>query len=468
MSQSAPLFYKAGSESETLHRRITPTADQYVEQKNRWNDLAEFLKERLSAATGLSLRTWLQGSYKFRTQVRPCALGVEFDIDLGVYYEWAGAPGDGVHEPHELKALVQVALEEYLADDENDAIEVVHPKERCCRIRFEGDFHIDVPCYHLDSDADARALATETKGWEESDPKAIYEWFKKCQDDVPRKRLRRVVRYLKTWAGLQIKDEKERPSSILWTVLAADAFDELEENVTDDDDTLEQVSTLIADRLDGEAVVENPANTVEDLNRLDAKATIALIAKLRSLADIGKRARQVGDIAAAAEIWSEAFDHFFPMPEDTEEGTQALAESALQKSASALAVFSFVPDVAVTAVSKTNKHVAPIVGFNSIQAIPKECDITFTVVNPHSLPAGATLKWTVRNHGPEAAAENDLGHVAGHGLEVTRGSKYNGDHSMDLSVFVGGKPIGRRRIFVKIRGQAIAPRRKKSGRQFIR
>jgi len=43
---------------------------------------------------------------------------------------------------------------------------------------FRPDFHIDVPCYHLDPDRDARALATETGGWEESDPKAIYQWFK--------------------------------------------------------------------------------------------------------------------------------------------------------------------------------------------------------------------------------------------------------------------------------------------------
>ena len=468
MSQSTKLFYQGASESETLHRRITPTADQFVDQKDRWNDLAEFLIERLATETGLGLRTWLQGSYKFRTQIRPWAAGAEFDIDLGLYYEWPGAPGDGVHEPEELKALVQAALQEYLADDENDAIEVTDAKERCCRIRFEGDFHIDLPCYHLDPDADARSLATETNGWEESDPKAIYEWFKNCQDDVLRKRLRRIVRYLKMWVRLRSEDEEERPSSILLTVLAADAFEDLDESVIDDDDTLEQLATLIADRLDEEAAVENPANITEDLNRLDANATIALIKNLRALADIGKRARQSGDIAAAAEIWAEAFDHFFPMPEDTEEGTQALAESALQNSKTALAVFSFMPDVTVTAVSKTNKHVAPIKGFNAIQSIPKECDITFRVANPQLLPAGATLKWTVRNHGPEAAAENDLGHVAGHALEVTRGSTYNGDHSMDLSVFVGGKPVGRRRIFVKIRGQAIAPRHKKRVRQFPR
>ncbi|MDB5712868.1 MAG: hypothetical protein JWO15_265 [Sphingomonadales bacterium] len=84
MSQVTQLFYHASSESETLHRRITPTADQYVEQKDRWSDLAEFLKTRLATETGHGLRTWLQGSYKFRTQIRPWAAHAEFDIDLGI------------------------------------------------------------------------------------------------------------------------------------------------------------------------------------------------------------------------------------------------------------------------------------------------------------------------------------------------------------------------------------------------
>lgn len=246
MSQSAKLFYQAGSESETLHRRITPTADQFTAQADRWNDLAQFLIKRLTENTGYSIRTWLQGSYKFRTQIRPWVIGAEFDIDLGIYFEWEGKPEDGAHTPEELKALVQNALVDYNDDEDNEATGVADPKERCCRITFALDFHIDVPCYHLDSERDARTLATETRGWEVSDPKQIYEWFNNCQADVPRKKLRRLIRYLKMWAALRI-EEAERPSSILLTVLATEAFNSLDLNaIVDDDDILEKAATLIA------------------------------------------------------------------------------------------------------------------------------------------------------------------------------------------------------------------------------
>lgn len=452
MSHSAKLFYQAGSASETLHRRITPTADQFTAQKDRWNDLAEFLGERLTQSSGYSIRTWLQGSYKFRTQIRPWMVGAEFDIDLGIYFEWKGEPKDGDHSPEELKAFVQNALVDYQDDQDNEATGVADPKERCCRIAFAPDFHIDVPCYHLDSERDARALATETKGWEVSDPKQIYEWFKNCQEDVPRKKLRRLIRYLKMWAALRI-EEAERPSSILLTVLAAEAFDSLDLNtVVDDDDIMEEAAMLIGDRLDGDPTVPNPVNPDEDVNRMEIRAVVKLVAKLRDLASIGERARLAADISAAAEIWSEAFDQFFPMPEDTEEGTQALAKSQ------AITVYAYTPDIIVTATPRDNRYVKPIQGLNEIRPVPKNCDINFTIARPDLLPAGCTLKWTVRNHGREAAMENDMGHVAGTGTSVERHTAYNGDHAMDLTIFLGGRPVGRRRITVKVRGQAIPPR----------
>lgn len=452
MSQAAKLFYHAGSESETLHRRITPTADQFTAQKDRWSDLAEFLVKRLAEDSGYSIRTWLQGSYKFRTQIRPWAVGAEFDIDLGIYFEWKGEPEDGGYTPEDLKAFVQSALIDYQDDEDNEATGVADPKERCCRIAFAPDFHIDVPCYHLDSESDARRLATETKGWEVSDPKQIYEWFKNCQGDVTRKKLRRMIRYLKMWSALRIK-EAERPSSILLTVLAAEAFDSLDlDAVVDDDDILEEAATLIADRLEYDPTVPNPVNPNEDVNRLEVEAVAKLVAKLRDLNSIGERARLAADISAAAEIWSEAFGHFFPMPEDTEEGTQALAKSQ------AMAVYAYTPDIVVTATPRNNRDVKPIQGLNEIRPVPKDCDIKFAIARPDLLPDGCTLKWTVRNHGREAALENDMGHVAGTGTSVERHTAYNGDHAMDLTIFLGGRPVGRRRIDVKVRGAAIPPR----------
>ena len=121
MGIAADLFHSSDPDRETLHRRITPTDDQQTAQQERWNDLADFLKARLKNDTGCSMRTWLQGSYKFGTQIRPHNAHAQFDIDLGLYFEWEGEPEEGDYEPKELKALVQDALLDYHSDAENDA-----------------------------------------------------------------------------------------------------------------------------------------------------------------------------------------------------------------------------------------------------------------------------------------------------------------------------------------------------------
>jgi len=99
MSIAADLFHSTMPRGETLHRRITPTEEQFEDQKTRWNDLASYLRIRLRNDTGLPTSAWLQGSYKFGTQIRPWKLNAEFDIDLGFYFRWEGRPADGVDEP---------------------------------------------------------------------------------------------------------------------------------------------------------------------------------------------------------------------------------------------------------------------------------------------------------------------------------------------------------------------------------
>ena len=250
MPHAARLFFKQNSD-RTLHARVTPSSEQVQTQQARWNDLADFLKARLKDDTGYAISTWLQGSYKFATQIRPSQTGREFDIDLGLYFEWSGEDDAGEYDPSGFKKFVQNALEDYAADKDNDARDLDDPKERCGRVHFEPDFHIDVPCYHLDRDDDRRALATETNGWEESDPKAIYKWFRDLDEDAVRTLIRRLVRYLKMWAALKIDDEQDRPSSIMLTVLAGEEFGKIDRAACDgDDELLETLITLIADRFE--------------------------------------------------------------------------------------------------------------------------------------------------------------------------------------------------------------------------
>ena len=469
MSSAARLFNSKSD--QTLYSRITPSKEQFATQQARWNDLRDFLKSRLKEDTGYPISSWLQGSYKFDTQIRPSESGAEFDIDLGLYFEWAGADDEGDYDPEGFKQFIQNALLDYAGDDDNDASGVDDPKERCGRISFKPDFHIDVPCYHLDRHEDRRALATETRGWEDSDPKAIYQWFKDLfEDAADRALLRRLVCYLKMWAALKI-DEESRPSSITLTVLVGEAMEEIDRSeISDDDDILEAIITSIADRVEGDAEVPNPASTGENLNRLDADATQSLASNLREFEDTARRANAATNEANAAEIWTEAFEHFFPMPEDLDEedgkAKEEGARTGLAKS-TALMTYAFDPQIRVRAVSKDNANYVKE-GVNVLPTIVKNCSIRFELLNANQLPQGSAIRWTVRNRGHEAWNKNDIGHYSGDAYVSEEHSAYTGNHAMDLTVYQYGRIIGRRRVEIVVRGQAMPARNLPNKRAFRR
>jgi hypothetical protein len=454
MGVASAFFFDSDSENETLHRRVTPTDEQFQLQQARWNDLADHLRTDLSKRTGYAIRTWLQGSYKFATQVRPPRKGEEFDIDLGFYFLWNGRPADGEHTPQELRQHIQDSLKSY-ARSADDVREVAAPKPRCCRIHYDDDFHVDVPCYHLDSDRDARTLAT-SHGWEESDPKALYKWFKEQFDDAERARVRRQIRYLKAWAGLRFELEGGgRPSSVLLTILAAEAVFGMtqDERSSADDELLHLVLSRIRARLAKSLTVKNPVDEEENLNRLPDAQAKAFRDALKEFHDIAEEAVAAEDEVTAADIWSRAFGHFFPMP--TVE-TASLSESsgALSK---ALAVSETLPNIMVTAVSEMNAHLS-YRGTNRIGPIPKNCRIQFRVENPDRLPAGTTVEWVARNQGAEAEAENDMGHRGKPGATWNDHSAYVGTHFMDVVFRRNGRLVGLRRIPVTITGLSV-PRR---------
>jgi hypothetical protein len=447
------LFYDASStEKQTLHRRITLSDDQFAEQQESWSALAEHLTTDLRDRSGFSVKTWLQGSYKFATQIRPIRKGEEFDIDLGIYFQWQAATDEGRPGPEVLKDYVQKSLLAYAKANPNDIAEVANPKTRCARIRYKGAFHIDVPAYHLDPDTDLRSLATED-GWEDSDPKEIYMWFRDAYDNHERAKVRRQIRYLKCWAALNFAEGKGRPSSILLTVLVAEAALKIGP-LSDDDEAFAAIVGSIIDRLTIDGVVPNPVDKSENLVRLSDDEMDAVVGMLREIQKVSARALNSESELGAADIWQEAFHHLFPMPEIHGEVTE------MRKS---LSLVSVMPEVEVTAIPRTNVNTQPFRRTNSIGPIPKNCDVYFKIANPHSLPAGATVVWMVRNEGGEAENTNDLGHYAGTGLEAKEHSAYRGTHYMDCSVRVNGQTVAMRRVPVQVSGTPM-PRRNPSSK----
>jgi hypothetical protein len=450
MGSAASLFYGANdTEKQTLHRRITPSDEQFDEQQDRWNALADHLVADLKQRSEYLIRTWLQGSYKSATQIRPVRMSEEFDIDLGVYFQWEGRPQDGRYSPKMLKGYVQESLKAYAAANTTEVKQVVAPRERCCRIRFKSSFHIDVPTYHLDAARDARHLATESGAWENSDPKAIYLWFRDLFDDLARAKVRRQIKYVKAWAALKFDLNNGRPSSILLSVLVAEAAKALgSSRLGADDETLRDILEKIVERLEGDTEVPNPIDCSENLARMTDSQMATFIERLKTFLDIAERATGKNEELAAADIWQESFEHLFPMPEVTQ---------ILVKAASQLPACSFLPDIKVSAVSRTNA-VGRFSGVNRIGPIPKNCDIDFEVTNPFSLPPNSELFWMVRNQGREAENINDLGHIAGRGLTAHERSAYRGTHYMDCVVKVADQTVAMQRVPVTITGVAM-PRR---------
>lgn len=450
MGITSSLFYNSSDpEKQTLHKRIILTEEQFDEQRERWNALADHLRADLKERTGINIRTWLQGSYKFGTQIRPVRMQEEFDIDLGLFYPWEGGPIDGPFEPNELKVITNDSLREY---ENGDVIEVViPPKIRCSRIRFKGNFHIDVPSYHINEKEDERTLATE-HGWEVSDPKQFYVWFKDFFSDEEREKVRRYIRYIKCWAALKFIGVDNRPSSTLITVLVADAAKKSPiKKMSDDDDALVLILEKVVDRLEEIPDVPNPVNENEILTeRLSPETLQDIIKRLKEFRDCAKDALGCKTLIEAVDKWSKIFDHFFPLPDSDE-------IMKMSEAGNLLPVPAAIPDVSVRALSRDNPNLK-WEGKNRIGPIPKNCTIYFHITNVSDFSFGVEFEWMVRNEGNEAENINDLGHRAGRGIKAEEHSAYRGTHFMDCVVKRNGHIISLRRIPVHI-ADMLAPKR---------
>lgn len=446
MGAAKDLFFNADASAETLNKRVRPSDDQIDYLRRKKDDLKDWLEIDLRNRTGLAISTFLQGSYRFHTLIRPLK-SKEYDVDLGVYIEWS-EPRDAI-SASDCRSEVQQSVKEF-ADSNDDTEEVSEPaKKRCSRVRYKNDFHIDIPVYHYNPVSKVSELAVLPNGWERSDPEAMLNWFEEALAGEDRAQVRRVIRYLKAWVSLKYEQDQAVPSSLLLTVLVVDAISELDDDPLDDDDALNQVVQRIHDRLSRSRHVQNPVrgDSDDDLNRLEANDFAVFMDHLGALVDIARRATEATEEADAAVTWSEAFDYLFPLPDVTELATEIVPGTGISVTAPKITIA--VRDSRDAAPNRFYDDSVPFVRLGNW--------LKFTITNAADLPNGAVTRWVVRNNGRQAHAKNDLGHSVVDGSMHDEHTAYLGRHYMDCEVRVNGRIHAITRVSVNVVG-AVPPR----------
>lgn len=444
MGQAARLFN--GSAEQTLYGRVTPTPEQRQFLQDQWNAMVEHLKGKLSD-WGYPISTWLQGSYKYGTLIKPVHKGEEYDVDVGIYFSWDPEETEASPTAQQLRTWVQNELIEYKKGVVELEEVVDPPKERCSRAVYQQQFHIDTPTYHLNPATDGRRLACLSGTWEDSDPKLLYKWFRDVVGSDNREQLRRLVRYLKGWAAVAFEEAPEaRPSSILLTVTTAEAFSEMWGarfwGISDDDALIAIVAKLY-ERLNGDRRVLNPVDKNEDLNRIPKDAWDAFLTRLAVFNDAAQAADAAEDEASAALAWEGAFSFLMPFPETDEvEVLESSSDRALMQ----------VPDIDIGVYDRKGGNLLATYR-NEVSSVPKDRWLVFNITNTHVVPQYADIAWTVRNDGGEADHIGDLGHIQrGIGMySAGESSAYLGKHYMDCVIRLNGTVFAVRRVPVHIK-----------------
>lgn len=263
-----------------------------------------------------------QGSYAMGTLVQRA--DDDYDIDDGVV-----VPGTALVGPRGAeKSGVEVRnlVRDCVHSDRFKTPPEVKPK--CVRVYYNEGHHVDIPVYRERTDENGETyLEIGAAEWERSNPRGVTAWFEaavveKSPDDDNGRQMRRVVRYLKSWASSRAS--WNLASGFILSVLV----DEKYVGYADRDDlALYECMRLIHQRLEDSLVVAHPVLSGTNITGSDADPK--MVALRDKLADALKKLKVLTDSdcsrKAALDAWDDVFgsDYFHERLESTTSWTDS-------------------------------------------------------------------------------------------------------------------------------------------------
>lgn len=282
MAASAVFLEKPETQIEDLLERIcnklqiSPTQHDSAEQ--RYHAIGDWLAADGSALKALEPQIYPQGSIRIGTSVKPMG-SQEYDLDLVCQFE---ANPLAFSDP----TILLHAVEHRLREHDTYRAMVAPLKNRCVRVTYANEFHLDILPACPDRYAGGTCVVVpdrKAQNWKASNPKGFAKWFLRiCEsratkflekaEPVPaleasdeKAPLKLVVQLLKRARDVAFAgDCDSAPPSIVLTTLAALHYN-------GEDSTGEALSNIlqrIVDSIpsDRRLVVINPMNPQEDFS----------------------------------------------------------------------------------------------------------------------------------------------------------------------------------------------------------
>lgn len=295
-----------------LALQLTPT--QYQKAESHYSGVSSWLAAPESVLAAIPQEIYPQGSLRIGTTVRPWSRE-EYDLDLVLWLDL-----DGSVEPIYLLDLVESRLREH-----GTYAPLVERKNRCIRLRFAGQFHLDILPARPDQRLGGTHLLVPDRavaGWKESNPKGYASWFEgrgrlavllaekrmaAAVEPLPlpeeareKSTLQLTVQLLKRWRDLRFQRNPDlAPISIVLTTLAGHYFS----GQMHPFEALRSIVARVNESIpqNGRLVVLNPANPLEDLSERWDDDPDSYRAFVRSMKDLNQRLAAVTESVGIPE-----------------------------------------------------------------------------------------------------------------------------------------------------------------------
>ncbi|WP_445716165.1 CBASS cGAMP synthase [Flavobacterium sp.] len=242
---------------------------------------------------------YIQGSYKMKTGIRTkddiC------DLDDGVYF-------------FRTPDVTATTLQNWIWDAVNGYTKTSpEHRKKCIRTIFSGDYEIDIPVYYKVSGEEYQ-LAVKNNGWEDSDPKALIDWFNDNKD--ANGKMIKTIKDLKAWCDYK---RNKMPSGLAMTILAMNAKSKIILNDRDDillTDILREIKKTLAQKFECVVPVTPKDNLFADYD--DTRKTNFLTNLDNFLTDAEAALKEQNHLKAS-RLWQKHLGTRFPNGEDKNE-----------------------------------------------------------------------------------------------------------------------------------------------------